>query len=271
MTSEVMGTRHGAELSLRMRDRWHEVRAQFARPELGFDWLRVYLGIGLMVRGVLFAMDPALINQFLGNTSWFLPMLGAHGLVIAHLVGGLMLALGLCTRFAAAVQLPFVAGAVFFVHWQEGLLASSQSLEFSALVLVMLLAYTICGPADFSLDHYLRRAPVEVASAEPALSMQRALQEPRTSVLPATPSSVEDLKRDDLRVELSGANLDLPEDSPEARQEYRGVKRALLLLLGASSVLLVLLWAGLYVAAAAWLIGALVMFTIWLIGQAQLD
>lgn len=253
-----------------MRERWHEVRAQFARPELGFDWLRVYLGVGLAVRGVLFAMDPTLINQFLGNTSWFLPMLGAHGLVLAHIVGGLMLALGLCTRFAAAIQLPFVAGAVFFVHWQEGLLASTQSLEFSALVLVMLLAYTICGAADFSLDYYMRRAPVEVASAEPALSMQRALHEPRSSI-PPTPSSIEDLKRDDLRVELSGSNLDLPVDSPQGRANYRGIKQELLLLLGATGVLLGLLAAGLHIAAAAWLIGSLVMLTIWLIGQARFE
>lgn len=72
-------------------------------------------------------------------------------------------------------------------------------------------------------------------------------------------------------MELSGANLDLPADSPQGRQSYRGLKQEMLLLLGATAVLLGLLGAGFYVAAAAWLIGALVMFTIWLIGQAQLE
>ena len=140
-----------------------------------------------------------------------------------------------------------------------------------ALVLVMLVTYAICGAGEFSLDHYLRRVPPEVATAEPALSMQRSLQEPHASVPRATPSSIEDLKRDDLRVELRGSNLDLPVEPPQARERYRSVKQELLLLLGAIGVLLGLLGLGLYVAAAAWLIGSLVMLTIWLIGQAQLD
>lgn len=264
-------TGQAADFALRMRARWREVRGQFARPELGFDWLRVYLGIGLVVRGVLFAREPALIEQFLGNTAWFIPMLMAHGLVMAHIVGGIMLSLGLCTRWAAGVQVPFLAGAVFLVHWHEGLLARSQSLEFSALVLVMLLVYLFCGAGDFSLDQYLRRVPPEVATAEPALSMQRSLLEPYHPTVPTTPSSIEDLKRDDLQVELTGANLDVPVDPPYAREQFRGVKWELALLLGAISVLLALLAGGWYVAAAAWTIGALVMFTIWIIGQAQLE
>src|SRR5262245_52276543 len=107
-------------------ERWREVRAQFGRTELGYDWLRVYLGIGLVVRGGLFAVEPALLERFIDNTGWLLPMTLAYGLVLAHIVGGMMLAVGCCTRWAAAVQIPFVAGALFLVHWQEGLLASTQ-------------------------------------------------------------------------------------------------------------------------------------------------
>jgi uncharacterized membrane protein YphA (DoxX/SURF4 family) len=255
------------------RERWREIRAQFGRTELGYDWLRVYLGIGLVVRGGLFAVEPALLEQFIGNTGWLLPMTLAHGLVLAHIVGGMMLAVGCCTRFAATVQIPFVAGAVFLVHWQEGLLASTQSLEFSALVLVMLILYAICGAGDFSFDAYLTRVPAEVATAEPALSMQRSLQEPRASTPPASGTglaSVDD-ERVDVRADLAGAGLDVPPEPAYARERYRSVKRELLLLLGATGVLLVLLSQGAYVAAAAWLIGAMVMFTIWLIGQAQLE
>src|SRR6187431_2352534 len=34
------------------------LRAWMSRPENGFDLLRVYLGVGLLVRGALFARNP---------------------------------------------------------------------------------------------------------------------------------------------------------------------------------------------------------------------
>jgi uncharacterized membrane protein YphA (DoxX/SURF4 family) len=258
-----------------VRERWSEVRAQFGRVELGFDWLRVYLGIGLVVRGGMFASEPALLEHFIDNTGWLLPMTLAHGLVLAHIVGGMMLAIGCCTRWAAAVQIPFVAGALFLVHWDEGLLAQTQSLEFSALVLVMLVLYTICGAADFSIDHYLRRVPDEVATAEPALSMQRSLSTPPPAAAPhirdAASHASADFPRANIREDLAGTGLDVPPEPAYARKSYREVKHELAILIVSTGVLFVLLLQGAYVAAAAWLIAALVMFTIWIIGHAQLD
>jgi uncharacterized membrane protein YphA (DoxX/SURF4 family) len=252
------------------------MRAQLARPEFGFDLLRVYLGIGLVIRGALFASEPALLERFIDNSSWLFPMLLAHALVLSHIVGGLMLAVGCCTRWAAAVQVPFVAGALFFVHWQEGLLAQTQSVEFAALVLVMLSLYVVCGAADFSIDHYLQRAPPEVATGEPALSWQRSLQQQRPS-LPVTaargvgPFDNVDDGRADLRAELAGKDLDVPPEPAYAREQYGDLKRELATVLATTGVLVGLLAAGLYVAAAAWFIAAFVMLVIWRIGVAQLD
>ena len=59
----------------------------------------------------------------------------------------------------------------------------------------------------------------------------------------------------------------LGSDETEQEREVDGCRDGV----GAIGVLLGLLGLGLYVAAAAWLIGSLVMLTIWLIGQAQLD
>ncbi len=275
MTSETM--KHSAVAqpadTPRWRERWGEIRAQFARPELGFDWLRVYLGIGLVVRGALFARDPALLEQFVDQSGWFFPMVLGHGVVLSHIVGGLMLALGLCTRWAAAVQLPFVAGALFFVHLREGLLASTQSLEFAALVMIMLLAYLICGAGDFSMDQYLRRSPPEEATGEPALSLQRSLHYQQPHVPYYAGASLPengDLERESLRAELTGNHLVLPTDSPKAREKYRDLKRELATVLVSTGVLFVLLLQGAYVAAAAWLIAVLVMLTIWQVAQAPL-
>jgi len=45
-----------------------------------------------------------------------------------------------------------LAGAVFIVHRQDGLFALGQSLEFSALVLFLLIVIAISGGGPLSLD-----------------------------------------------------------------------------------------------------------------------
>ncbi len=54
-------------------------------------------------------------------------------------------------------QIPILFGAVFFVHWQEGLFAagqSGQSLELAALVLFLLVLVFLAGSGDLSMDHH---------------------------------------------------------------------------------------------------------------------
>ncbi len=121
-----------------------------------FDLLRVYLGIGLLVKGCLFASDPDLLPSLLeGGRLRAAPAMLAHFVIAAHLCGGFMMALGLLTRLAALVQLPILIGAVSFVHFDEGLFARGQNLEFDLLVL-FLLALVFChGSGRWSVDYYL--------------------------------------------------------------------------------------------------------------------
>jgi uncharacterized membrane protein YphA (DoxX/SURF4 family) len=146
-------------------------------PALGYDMMRAYLGIGLFVRGVLFVAEPELLLGYLQDIhSWFLPYALVHFVAIAHLCGGLMLAAGLLTRLAAAIQLPILFGAVFLVHSSGGLLNPGQSLEFSGLVLALLLVYFVFGSGELSVDRLLRD------------SHFRALTEPVTpSLIPEMP------------------------------------------------------------------------------------
>lgn len=131
-------------------------RAWWQDPSVGLDLIRIYLGIGLMVRGALFISQPEILVEFLKRTnSWFVPLAAAQYVVAAHLCGGILLALGLGTRLAAAVQIPPLLGAVLFVHIGEGLLTAGQSLEFATLVLAMLLAFSVFGAGRISLDAWL--------------------------------------------------------------------------------------------------------------------
>jgi uncharacterized membrane protein YphA (DoxX/SURF4 family) len=124
-------------------------------PELGFDLVRVYLGIGLAVRGVLFLMDPTWISEQLHAAEELL--WASRFIALGHLGAGVLLGLGLFTRVAAFVQLVPVLGAVLMVHRREGLASAGQSLEFAALVAAMLLFYAAFGAGRLSLDDYLAR------------------------------------------------------------------------------------------------------------------
>jgi uncharacterized membrane protein YphA (DoxX/SURF4 family) len=123
-------------------------------PERGFDLIRIYLGIGLTVRGILFFMDPSWIGHLLDVSGEM--QLAARLVAVGHIAGGALLALGLYTRLAAAVQVIPVFGALVLLHSHDGLASQNQSLEFSALVLIMLLFFAFFGAGQWSLDR--RRA-----------------------------------------------------------------------------------------------------------------
>ena len=134
----------------------HSNKVWWKDPSVGLDVIRIYLGVGLMVRGALFISRPEVLIDFLNRSnSWFVPLALSQYVVAAHLCGGILLALGLGTRLAAAVQIPPLLGAVLMVHIGEGLLTAGQSLEFAALVLAMLGVFSIFGAGRVSLDAWL--------------------------------------------------------------------------------------------------------------------
>src|SRR5687767_1647523 len=128
-----------------------------AHREYWLDCVRIYLGLGLFARGLLLITNSSagFFNDLMQSSglSWLTHGVLLHYVILAHFVGGLLLTIGFLTRIAALVQIPVLIGAVFFVHRQEGLLASTQSLEFSALVLFLLLVFVVSGAGKLSLDH----------------------------------------------------------------------------------------------------------------------
>jgi uncharacterized membrane protein YphA (DoxX/SURF4 family) len=142
-------------------------KAWWQDPSFGLDVIRIYLGIGLMVRGALFIGRPEVLLDFMKSShSWILPLAVAQYVIAAHLCGGILLALGLGTRLAAAVQIPPLIGAVLFVHIGDGLLTAGQSLEFAALVLAMLTTFSVFGAGQLSLDAWMARRNAETQEAD---------------------------------------------------------------------------------------------------------
>ncbi len=128
-----------------------------SRRELWLDLVRIYLGLGLLARGLLLITNTStgyMVDMLQrSGQSWLTTGLMLHYVMLAHFVGGLMLTIGFLTRIAALVQIPILAGAVFIVHRNDGLFAMGQSLEFSALVLFLLAVILVSGAGKLSLDY----------------------------------------------------------------------------------------------------------------------
>ena len=128
------------------------------RKEIFVDLVRIYLGIGLFIRGYLFLDQPQLLTEALSEAGAQTDSYLMYLIAWIHMGGGVLLAIGLLTRIAALIQLPILIVAVFGVHLEQGLADTSQSLEFSALVLFLLLIILIRGSGPLSIDALVLRA-----------------------------------------------------------------------------------------------------------------
>jgi uncharacterized membrane protein YphA (DoxX/SURF4 family) len=124
------------------------------RRELALDVVRIYLGLGLLAKGIYFIADDAFISSALldGGGLELIPAAVSHLIPIVHILGGALLAVGFLTRFAALIQLPILVGAVFVVHLPEGLFTRGQTLEFTLLVTFLLCLFAAWGSGSLSID-----------------------------------------------------------------------------------------------------------------------
>lgn len=132
------------------------------RRDMVFDLIRIYLGLGLLVKGVQFISDREFLTRVLRESDAiqfkfdFLLTFLAHYIPLAHIGGGLLLAAGLLTRVSTLFQLPILVGAVILSYYEEGLFTHNQDFQFTALVLFLLVLILIHGAGRLSLDHYLK-------------------------------------------------------------------------------------------------------------------
>lgn len=134
-----------------------------AHEDLFMDMVRIYLGAGLFVKAVWMMFHTEYLYELVNTAGvkGILPAAVAHYVIVGHLTGGALLALGLFTRLAALVQVPILLGAVFYVYVPKLAavepVEARQSLEFSAFVLFLLVLFSVRGAGRFSLDYSLWR------------------------------------------------------------------------------------------------------------------
>ena len=128
------------------------------------DVIRIILGVVILLKGISFVSDTdALKALFVQNSvysfSGLLAMALTHIVAFAHLVGGVLIILGLLTRFAVVIQIPILLGAVFFVNISKGFSPMNSELWLSVLMLFLLILFWVVGSGPYSVDHWMKKHP----------------------------------------------------------------------------------------------------------------
>ena len=115
----------------------------------GATLLRLILGIVYIMHAYLAAVVFGLAGMIAYQNKNGVPYaeIGTWYLILAHLLGGICLVLGLFTRWAALANVPVMLGAVVFVHLKNGFWAHSNpsGYEYALVLLVVSLAVAMIG------------------------------------------------------------------------------------------------------------------------------
>lgn len=128
-------------------------------------WLavvRIVLGLIIFSKGIALISDTGYLQDLLFRNSIFafssvMATVAMHIVAFAHLVGGILITLGLVTRFAVVIQIPILVCAVFFVNVANGFSALNSELWLSVIVLCLLVLFWVVGSGPFSVDQQLKK------------------------------------------------------------------------------------------------------------------
>jgi putative oxidoreductase len=79
------------------------------------------------------------------------PEIGTWYLILAHGLGGILLVLGIFTRWAALANVLAMLGAIVFVHLKKGFWAHEGGYEYALVLLVATLTVAMIGGGALSL------------------------------------------------------------------------------------------------------------------------
>jgi putative oxidoreductase len=117
--------------------------------------LRLVLGVIYISHAylALVVMGPAKAAEYQRAIHIPLPEIGVWYLIAAHGLGGILLILGLLVRWAALANIPVIAGALWFVHLQQGffIFGSKIGYEYMLVLLGATIAQALLGAGAFTL------------------------------------------------------------------------------------------------------------------------
>ena len=123
------------------------------------DIVRIGLGIFLLYKGIEFLNNMSTLLDIINDTlsfNAFAVIVLSHYIVLAHMLGGFLLTLGLLTRFACIIQIPILLGAIFFVNNSGDILQPFSELWLALLVLGLLILFMIVGNGPWSFEWFVQ-------------------------------------------------------------------------------------------------------------------
>ena len=128
--------------------------------------LRLVLGICLVYKGIDFIQNKDQLISYFEHSKTLSNFIGFIAILPwVHIIGGLLIFLGLFTRLFSLIQIPILLGAIVFVNMTESAKGAQSELPFSFLMLVLVIVFFIEGGGFMSLDNYVRK-PINTGSED---------------------------------------------------------------------------------------------------------
>lgn len=136
-------------ISVKSLNKWANAHTYYP-----LDLLRIALGVFFFIKGIGFVSQTETLIELMEPLRGFAgTMLTVHYVASAHLVGGLLIAFGLLTRWAIAVQIPILMGAIMINF--VGVMSSARLFE-ASLVLVISIFFLFYGSGKHSVDYSMK-------------------------------------------------------------------------------------------------------------------
>lgn len=119
------------------------------------DIIRILLGVFLFYKGIDFLQNlPSVKGELHSKTSFgeYTILLLGHYVVFAHIIGGILLTIGLFTRFACFIQIPVLLGAIIFINSGNTAVKPYSELFLSIIVLLLLFYFMVIGNGPWAVS-----------------------------------------------------------------------------------------------------------------------
>jgi len=128
------------------------------------DLLRIVVGVIIFYQGVMFVHNGEALDEIINRSS-----IGGWAFILEHhvaftlLVGGILISIGLITRWAIAFQFPVFLGMIINQHATHGLYSVYSDLGLAYGITIVLILLFIMGPGFFSVDQRMKKTTEHIA------------------------------------------------------------------------------------------------------------
>ncbi len=136
-------------LTIKSLNKWANAHTYYP-----LDLLRIALGVFLFLKGIKFISNSQILVDLLKPIQNLAGgMIVIHYVAPAHLIGGILIAFGLLTRWSVAAQLPLLIGAIIINFVGE---MNVANLVIASVVFLLCAFFLFYGSGKHSVDYYLK-------------------------------------------------------------------------------------------------------------------